>query len=112
MAVVLSGETLVITLQGALSPAEQALSRTPEGAAEVQEYHQHLYASSVDELRREVKRITGVEVREAAADVDPVTGIVVKAFTTGAMVQVFLLADSVPAGAWSGAACEHSENGA
>src|SRR5947209_17888612 len=103
VAVVLSGETLVITLHGALSPAEQVLARTAEGAAEVQEYHRRLFAGSLDELRREIKRIVGVEVREAAAEVEPKTGTVVKAFTTGAVVQVFLLADSVTSGAWSGA---------
>jgi uncharacterized protein YbcI len=102
VAVVLSGETLVITLHGALSAAEKALARTPEGAAEVQEYHRRLFAASFAELRREIKRITGVDVREAAAEVEPATGTVVKAFTTGAVVQVYLLAGGVPADAWSG----------
>src|SRR5271154_7644329 len=61
VAVVLSGDTLVITMHGALSPAEQVLARTPEGAAELQEYHRRLFASSFDDLRQEIKRITGVE---------------------------------------------------
>jgi hypothetical protein len=39
------------------------------------------------------KRITGVEVREAVAEVEP---------TTGTVVQVFLLAGSVPAESWNG----------
>jgi hypothetical protein len=43
-----------------------------------------------------------VEVREAAVEVEPTNGSVVKAFTTGTVVQVFLLADSVTAGTWSG----------
>jgi uncharacterized protein YbcI len=102
VAVVLCGETLVVTLHGALSPAEQALANSPAGAAEVQEYHRQLFATSFDELRREIKRITGVEVREAAAEVEPATGTVVKAFTTGTVVQVFLLAATVPSEAWSG----------
>jgi uncharacterized protein YbcI len=103
VAVVLSGETLVITLHGALSPAERVLARTPEGAAEVQEYHRRLFTASFADLRREIKRITGVEVREAAAEIEPATGTVVKAFTTGTVVQVYLLADGVPADAWCGA---------
>ena len=37
--VVLSDDTLVVTLHEALSPAEKALSRTPEGAVQLQEYH-------------------------------------------------------------------------
>ena len=95
VSVVLSGETLVITLYNALSIAERAMASTPEGAARVQDYHRHLFASSSDELRNEIKRITGVEVREAAAEIDPETGSVVHAFTSGAMVQMFLMSGSL-----------------
>jgi uncharacterized protein YbcI len=103
VAVVLSGETLVVTLHGALSRAEKALARTPEGAAQVQEFHRQLFASSADALRQEIERITGVEVREAAAEVEPGTGTVVQVFATGTVVQVFLLAGNVPSDNWSGA---------
>jgi uncharacterized protein YbcI len=99
---VMSDDTLVITMHAALSPAEQALAKSPEGAAQVQEFHQQLFNDSGDALRQEIKRITGVHVREAAVQVDSVTGTVVKAFTSGTMVQVYLLADSVAASAWSG----------
>ena len=102
VAVVLSGDTLLITLHGALSPAEKALAQSPEGAAQVQEFHRQLFTNSADELRQEIKRITGVEVREATAEVETTTGTVVQVFTTGTMVQVFLLAQGVPAGSWSG----------
>jgi uncharacterized protein YbcI len=102
VAVVLSGDTLLITLHGALSPAEQALARSPEGAVRVQEFHRQLFSDSADPLRQEIKRITGVEVREATAEVEPSSGTVVQVFTTGTMVQVFLLASGVPAGSWSG----------
>ena len=67
----------------------------------MQEFHRQLFASSADELRQEIKRITGVEVREAATEVETTTGTVVQVFTTGTMVQVFLLAQAVPAGSWS-----------
>jgi uncharacterized protein YbcI len=100
--VVLSQDTLVVTLHGALSPAEKALAQSPAGAARVQEFHRQLFISSVDSLRQEIKRITGVDVREAAAEVEMGTGIVVKAFTTGTVVQVFLLAGAVPPDTWSG----------
>jgi uncharacterized protein YbcI len=102
--VVLSENTLVVTLHGALSPAEKALAKTPAGAAQVQEFHRQLFTSSSESLRREIKRITGVEVREATAEVETTTGTVVHVFTSGAMVQVFLLARSLPAETWSGAA--------
>jgi uncharacterized protein YbcI len=100
--VVLSESTLVITLHGALSPAEKALAKSPAGAAQVQEFHRQLFINSADTLRQEIKRITGVEVQEAAAEVEPTTGTVVQAFTTGTTVQVYLLAGNVPAESWSG----------
>ena len=100
--VVLSEETLVITLHGALSPAEKALAKTPAGAAQVQEFHRQLFTNSADPLRQEIKRITGVDVREATAEVEPTTGTVVHVFTTGTMVQVFLLAHGIAADTWSG----------
>jgi uncharacterized protein YbcI len=99
--VVLSDTTLVITLHGALSEAEKALAKSPEGAAQVQDFHRQLFANASDSLRQEIKRITGVEVREATAEVEPTTGTVVGVFTTGTTVQVYLLAHSVPADAWN-----------
>lgn len=100
--VVLSENTLVITLHGALSPAEQALAKSPEGAAQVQEFHRQLFVNASDSLRQEIKRITGVEVREATAEIEPGTGTVVGVFTTGTTVQVYLLAQNVPSETWSG----------
>jgi uncharacterized protein YbcI len=100
--VVLSEDTLVVTLHGALTPAEEALSMTPEGAAQVQEFHRQLFANSSDPLRQEITRITGVKVREAAAEIEPVTGTVVHAFTSGTMVQVFQLAQGILADTWNG----------
>ena len=100
--VVLSENTLVITLHGALSPAEKALAKIPGGAAKLQEFHRELFLNSAAALRLEIKRITGVEVREAAAEVEPTSGTVVQAFTSGTVVQVFLLAGNVPGESWSG----------
>jgi uncharacterized protein YbcI len=102
VSVVLSDTTLVITLHGALSPAERALAKSPAGAAQVQDFHRQLFANASDSLRQEIKRITGVEVREATAEVEPTTGTVVGVFTTGTTVQVYLLAHSVPADSWNG----------
>jgi len=101
--VVLSEDILVITLHGALSPAEKALSRSSEGAAQVQEFHRQLFANASSSLRQEIKRITGIEVREATAEVEPAFGAVVGVFTSGTTVQVFLLAPhTVPSDTWSG----------
>ncbi|WP_417390813.1 DUF2294 domain-containing protein [Gimesia sp.] len=92
VSVVLSEDTLVITIHGALTPAEQSLVKTPAGAAQVQEFHRQLFASSSEPLRQEIRRITGRNVKEAIAEVEPATGAIVHAFTSGTMVQVFLLA--------------------
>lgn len=110
--VVLSGETLVITLHGALSPAEQAVAKSPTGAAQIQEYHRQLFATSAGTLREEIKRITGVEVCEATAEVEATTGTVVQVFTTGTMVQVFLLAHGLPDENWNGNGPTSQESGA
>ena len=100
--VVLGADTLVVTLHGALSPAEQVLAKSAAGAAQVQKFHRQLFANSCEPLRQEIKRITGVDVREATAEVEPMTGTVMQVFTTGTMVQVFQLAQNVPADNWSG----------
>jgi uncharacterized protein YbcI len=102
VAVMLSEHTLVITLLGTLSPAEKALAKSPAGAASVQEFHRQLFYTFADSLRQDIKRITGVEVQEATAELEPTSGTVAQVFTTGAMVQVFLLASGVPTSIWSG----------
>jgi len=99
--VVLSEDTLVIALHEALSPAEKEMAKTPEGAAKVQEFHRQLFSNSSQSLREEIRRITGVEVREAVAEVEASTGVVVQAFTRSAMVQVFRLAQNVSWESWS-----------
>ncbi|MFN0017885.1 MAG: DUF2294 domain-containing protein [Pirellulaceae bacterium] len=93
--VVLSEDTLVVTMHEALTPAEKALVQSPAGAAKVQEFHRQLFSTSSDKLRQEIARITGRVVRESAAEVEPATGAVLHAFTTGTMVQIFLLEPKV-----------------
>jgi uncharacterized protein YbcI len=100
--VVLSGDTLVVTLHEALSPAEKTLAKSPEGAAKVQEFHRQLFSNSSQSLREDIQRITGVEVREAIAEIEPLTGAVVCAFASGNMVQVFQLAQEIQPDTWNG----------
>jgi uncharacterized protein YbcI len=100
--VLLSEDILLITLRGALSPAEKTLAETPAGIAQLQEFHRELFANASGSLRKEIERITGVEVREATAEIEPATGTVVKVFKSGSVVQLFLLADSVGADTWNG----------
>jgi uncharacterized protein YbcI len=100
--VVIGQDTVVIMLHEALSPAERALAKSPTGAAQVQELHRRLFDDSCESLRKQIKRITGVDVAEASIEVEPTTGTVVKAFASGTVVQVFLLAHDMPAESWSG----------
>jgi uncharacterized protein YbcI len=87
--VVASEETVVLTLHEALTPAEKILASTESGAAKVEQYHRALFAVSCDELRMEIQRLTGRKVREAAVVVEPATGAIVHAFTSGTVVQIF-----------------------
>ncbi len=97
VSVVLSEDTLVITLHEALTPAEKVMAKSAGGAAQLQEFHRQLFANSSESLRQEINRITGRQVREAAAEIEPTSGSIVHAFTTGTTVQVFLLAPNMPA---------------
>jgi uncharacterized protein YbcI len=92
--VVASEETVVLTLHEALTPAEKILASTEVGAAKVEQYHRALFAVSCDELRKEIQRLTGRKVREAAVVVEPATGAIVHAFTSGTVVQIFQLEPS------------------
>jgi uncharacterized protein YbcI len=96
VSVVLGGDTVVVTLHGALSPAEQAMAQSPEGAAKVQEFHRLLFLNFSDTLSQEIKQITGMEVHERSAEVDSTCGPVVEVFPSGTMVQVFLLSGKLP----------------
>jgi uncharacterized protein YbcI len=97
VSVVLNEDTLVIALHDALTPAEKTLAMTPAGAAQVQEFHRQLFLTSADSLRNAITRITGREVREAAAEVESASGTVVHTFTTGNVVQVFQLSADIRA---------------
>lgn len=100
--VVFTDDTLVVSMRRALTAAEITLAATPEGAAQVQNFHRQLFANSTAEMRQEILRLTGRRVRETAAEIEVATGTVVHAFTTGAMVQVYLLTPGAPADAVTG----------
>lgn len=93
VAVVSSEDPLVVTLHGALSPAERVAGQSPAGAAQMQEFHRQLFGDACEPLQREIGGITGVEVREATAELETMTGT---------LVQGFLLARAVSDMIWSG----------
>ena len=90
--VVLSGDTVVITLRGTLSPAEAALAQREAGANQLQTLRRQLFATASPALRAEIARITGVKVREATATLET---------ATGTEVQVFTVDGSLDAETWS-----------
>ena len=51
---------------------------------------------------RQIKRISGVEVREAREEIKTTNCTVVQTFANGTVVQVYLLACNVPTQTWSG----------
>jgi uncharacterized protein YbcI len=89
--VILSDDTLVVRLDDALTAAELALSRDPNGACQVQEFHRQLFLNSPEPMRREIKQITGREVQEATAEIETKSGSISHTFTSGTIVQVYLL---------------------
>lgn len=89
--VVASDETVVVTMHEALTPAEKILARSERGASQVEDYHRALFAVSCEEMRKEIQRLTGRKVRESAVVVEPATGAIVHAFTSGTIVQIFQL---------------------
>ena len=99
--VVLSNDTLVVTLHEALSQAELALAKDPSGVAKVQEFHRQLFSNASHTLREEIRKITGVGVVEAVAEVEPSTGAVVCVFASGTMVQIFQLANGILIDDWN-----------
>jgi uncharacterized protein YbcI len=100
--VVMSEETPVITLHGALSAAERALHRRRRRRRRSSTFIDSYLHTRPTRYAERSKKITGVGVSEANAEVETKTGTVVHDFTTGTMVQVFLLAHDIPADTWSG----------
>ena len=94
---VLIDNSLVITLRGVLSSAEQELAKTPVGAAHVRENHRQLFIASGGSLQHQIEVLTGVAVLEATSEV---------ATHTGTVVYVVLLASSVEASTWTEAKSE------
>ncbi|TXT24109.1 MAG: hypothetical protein FD138_3127 [Planctomycetota bacterium] len=90
-------DSLVITLRGALSSAEQELSKTPVGALLVRENHRQQFLASGRSLQQQIEVLTGVAVLEATSEV---------ATHSGTVVYVVLLASSVEASAWTEAKSE------
>ena len=75
-----------------MDPPEKDLAQSPAGADQVREFHRRLFAHDTDILFQEIKSITGMEVRDTAAELELTTGSVVQVFTTATVGE-----DSPPA---------------
>jgi hypothetical protein len=72
-----SDETLVITLRNMLATAGGGPTRPTDEAVNAHEFYRELFAESSDWLRREISRITGLEVGAVTGTVEAATGAVV-----------------------------------
>ena len=94
--IVADADWMVVSLSEAFSTVERRLAANgQEGLTRVRNFHQHLFDDSLDSLRRHVERRTGITLRGAVAHVDPVTGTVLKTFTTSPAVELFELGRAV-----------------
>jgi len=85
VAVFMNEDTIVIALHGSLTVAEKALAQSPVGTDQIREFHRQLFANGSATLHRKIKSITGMEVRDTTAEIEPTTGSVVQVFTTDAV---------------------------
>jgi hypothetical protein len=78
-----SNELLVITLHNARALPEQRRFRQSEETAELHEVYRELFAGSLDWLRQEVGRITGLQIGAVTVASKAPTGAVVVLMTGG-----------------------------
>ena len=94
--IVAHADWMVVSLSEAFSPVERRLAANGRaGLTSVKDLHRHLFDDSLDSLRRHVEQRTGIVLRGAVAHVDPVTGSVLKTFTTSPAVELFELGRAV-----------------
>ncbi len=54
------------------------------------EFHRQLFATGTASLRAKIRGITGMELRDVTAEVEPTTGSVVQVFMTDRVAEDFL----------------------
>jgi uncharacterized protein YbcI len=103
VAVFLNEDTIVVALHGFLTDGEKAQLQSLAGAARVREFHQQLFANDSAILFQRIKRLTGMEVRNATVEFELMTGCVVHLITTDMLGEEFLFAIDAPVESrWSG----------
>ena len=89
------GQTIPMTHPHSM--AQQIAAASPASATQLQDFHQQLFKRSSEPLRQDTRRITGLIICEVAKDKATAA---VQVFAVGTVVQVFLLAGSLPADSW------------
>jgi len=97
--VVLSDDALVITLHGALSEAEKALAKDPNGAAKVQEFHQEPRGNR-EVAERDAERAERGRLLDRSGRAMATPDMLRSPRYTGVMGEPVLLVTTVPHSRW------------
>jgi len=92
-----AGGLMTVFVHEPLAPVERRLVRDADGAARVRALHHDLFDDALDALVVEIRRRTGVMLCGAITHLDTATGSILKAFTTGPCVDLFLFGAGLPA---------------
>lgn len=81
-------DMIVVTLRGVLTPAEYSLCSNNEGALSIKRNRTHLVESGIEDLKKMILNITGLEVMSFHTDIST---------RTGERVMVFRLSNDLAA---------------
>lgn len=99
--VVVVNRTLIIVFEGGLNALERTLAQSASGAAQVEEYHQRLFARGPRTLWNEIQNVLGLNDAEGSDDHHESSMSCVKVFTSGTVVHVCPLSKSMETSVWS-----------
>lgn len=87
---------LVVSLQQPLTPIERELAADPAGSRRLEDFHHDLFSESRPALRDHVAAATGVDLAAAVLDIDLDTGCLLKTFSTGPAIDLYLFGPPAP----------------
>ncbi|MBU1099906.1 MAG: DUF2294 domain-containing protein [Bacteroidetes bacterium] len=87
-------DIILIRLKGVLTPAENNLSSSPDGAKLVKELRSKLIENSSDYLRTVIQNITNACVKSLLTDISPETGERIFVFTLDINLEETLTSDN------------------
>jgi uncharacterized protein YbcI len=87
---------IVVSLQQQLAPIEREVAADPAGSSRVQNFHQDLFADSRSAFREHVAALTGIDLAAGVLDIDLETGCLLKTFSTGPAIDLYLFGPPAP----------------